>query len=447
MEEKIEQTRIVYLPGRNAVLAGALLALFSFCGFWLDWVFDAAAGLLLLLLLAAAMDWRRLRKAAPLLGATRRLPVCVGRGLRFTVMHELQNAAGHTLRITLRETLPPGDTGEFVSPELIVPAGGAKPLEYSVCIGERGQYQTGGLWVRLRGRLGLVDAQWRLLPPAAVKVYPESIVARDELYDNFGQQITEKLKNIHKRGEGMEFDTLSPYQPGDDIRHIDWRSSARHRSLLVRRHQVEQHRDVMIILDCGRLMGTDAGRGTKLDRAVDSALMLSETALRRGDRCGFGVFDDRIRGYLPPQAGERARRTILEQVYDVHSDFRESNFALMFSTLQSRQRKRALIVVLSDLVDSATSDRFRTALASLAKRHVVVFAALRTPLLEEYVRAQTTDYGDVCRKAVSLRLQREREKTLHTLGHSGVRIIDVEPTALTAPLINEYIALRAGNLL
>jgi uncharacterized protein (DUF58 family) len=246
---------------------------------------------------------------------------------------------------------------------------------------------------------------------------------------------------------GIEFESLAEYRLGDDPRRIDWRATARHCRPIVRRFQVEQHRDLMLVVDCGRLMGADVEKGTKLDCAVDAALMLGRLALESGDRCGLGVFDDRVLGYLPPVSGRHAMRTLTGCVYNLQSHWRESDFSLMFSALQTRQRKRSLVVILSDIVDAQTSGRFRSSLATLAHRHVVVFAALRTPLLASLVRAPVDTLLDGFRKTVAFRVLREREKAVHSIRRSGVHVLDVEPTELTVPLINQFVALRQQNIL
>ena len=97
---------------------------------------------------------------------------------------------------------------------------------------------------------------------------------------------------------------------------IDWRTTARYGRPIVRRYQIERHRDVMILIDCGRLMGTETDRGSKLDCAVDSALLLSRVALQSGDRCGIGLFDNEVRGYLPPVSGAAAMNALADCVYD-----------------------------------------------------------------------------------------------------------------------------------
>jgi uncharacterized protein (DUF58 family) len=295
----------------------------------------------------------------------------------------------------------------------------------------------------------MLERQYCYESVGEVKVFPDIMVSSDDIRkDSLAEKnLLDQLMQTRLRGEGMEFESLSRYQPGDDLRRVDWRSSARHRQLMVRRYQVEQHRDVMILIDCGRLMGTDVDGGTKLDRAVGSALMLGRVALEGGDRCGLGIFDDQIRGYLPPLSGPNALRTVTDSIFDVQCRWHESNFSVMFAALQTRQIKRSLVVILSDIVDADTSERFRTALASLTRRHVVVLAALRTPFLQQTLKAPVDSFRDVARKAVAVRILQEREKALHYFHRAGIRILDVEPTDLTVPLVNQYIRLRERNLL
>jgi uncharacterized protein (DUF58 family) len=277
-----------------------------------------------------------------------------------------------------------------------------------------------------------------------VKVLPQSLVPDDELVKDAldERRLLDQVTQTRHRGEGTEFESLSEYREGDDVRRIDWRSSARQKRLIVRRFQVERHRDIVVLVDCGRLMGTAAGAGTKLDCAVDAALVLSRVALMGGDRCGIGVFDSRVRGYLSPVAGVAAHSTLVDRLYDVKATWTETDFAPMFAMLQSRQVKRSMIIILSDLMETETTERYRAALLSLKSRHVVLFAALRTPLLAATANAPIENAQDVAREAFAMRLMKEREQTLHALNRSGVHVLDVEPSKLTVPLVNLFLETK-----
>lgn len=437
-------------PGaRIFPLMGALIliALISFAwgkAAWLALPVATAA------LAVGILDYRGIRVAMRKIDVRRVLPNIVGRNARFDWSMAVRNSGDLPIQGELRDVLPIA-----ADPPLSINAFGAAPGETVALGGQlripiRGQHQFGPVWLRVKGSFGMLEAQRSFECPGAVKVLPESAVSKETL----SQSALSEQKNLSEktrsrlRGEGMEFESLAEFRQGDDPRHIDWRSSAKQRRLVVRRFQIEQHRDVVILIDCGRLMAGEAGGGgSKLDRAVDAAVMLSHVALQRGDRCGLGMFDDKVIGYLPPAAGGAAYRILLESLYNVQSRWKESNFAAMFATLQARLTKRALVVVISDIADASTSEQFRAALSSISRRHLLIFAALRTPLLSEIVNAPVDSMVQVSQKAVTFRLLRERERALFSLTRLGINVLDVEPSQLTVPLINRYIELRDRNLL
>lgn len=434
-------------PGRSLLAlsaAGIGIAVAAF--FW-----PAAAWLLLAIgLLGVAgsvIEFVRLRESLNSLAVARILPGIVGRGMPFEAELKLNSRATHPLDGEVRDLLPPDADPPLWIESFELGPGGSASFIRTFRIPFRGLHGFGPVWIRLRGRFGFLEAQRAFDCEGRVKVMPECAAAKEGLLANRkAEQLLEKKSLARRGGAGTEFESLREFREGDDPRRIDWRISAKHRRLIVRRHVLEQHRDLVILIDCGRLMGGDAGQGTKLDRAIDSALMLSRVALERGDRCGIGMFDNRVVGFLPPVSGRRALPTILDSLYNLQTRWIESDFSAMFSMLQSRHPKRSMIVILSDVVDADTTLRFRAAMAMLAKRHVVVFAALQTPLMRRQLDQPIEEFLDISRKSVVLRLLREREKALHSLDRSGVHVLDVEPRDLTTPLINKYIALREANV-
>jgi uncharacterized protein (DUF58 family) len=380
----------------------------------------------------------------------RRLPTLVGRNLPFRVEWTVEGSGRFVNRGDVRDVVPSAASPRFSLHRLdLLATGGSQTIEETLRIPVRGLHRFGPVWVRLEGPLRFLEAQQAVECAGQVKVLPEQYASRDELLKDAGAEMVllDKVTYSRQHGHGTEFESLHDYRFGDDPRRIDWRTTARLRRPIVRRYQIERHRDVMIVVDCGRLMGTETDRGSKLDCAVDSALLLGRVALQSGDRCGLGMFDDQVRGYLPPVTGAASMNALADCVYDAQVAWRESDFTPMFAALQRRQAKRSLIVVLSDVVDAETSEQFRASLLRLQKRHVVLFAALRTPALRRIVREPVETILDGARKAVTFRLLHERERALHSLHRGGIFVVDVEPTQLTAPLINQFIELRQRNLL
>ena len=438
-------------PGRNLVLAMVGVGILSLIGLAAPAVGWSALGIGVgACVVLGIRDYRYLAGQFQRITVSRKLPTVAGRDLPFPSEWTLSIARNHDVTGQLRDEVP-----SVSSPRLtfhrfdLGGSGGELTMEQELRIPVRGRHEFGRVWLRLEGPARILEAQRAFDCPGSVKVLPEQFASRDELLKDAGAEMVllDKITFSRQQGAGTEFESLAEYRQGDDPRRIDWRTSARTRRPVVRRYQVERHRDVMILVDCGRLMGAETDRGSKLDCAIDAAMILGRVALQSGDRCGLGLFDHQVRGYLPPISGASSMNALAECVYDAQVAWHESDFTPMFSTLQRRQAKRSLIVVLSDVVDSETSEQFRASMLRLQKRHVVLFAALRTPLLEQVVAERVDDLLDASRKTVTFRLLREREEALHSLRRGGVQVLDILPEQLTAPLINQFIDLRLKNVL
>jgi uncharacterized protein (DUF58 family) len=440
-----------FRPGKNLVRVAYVLPatatlyfLFpSMAWLWLGSLIAATVGV------AAIVETRQLRRDISRVSVRRIVPVVTGRDIPFLIHWHVSNDLPMSVTLEVRDALPARAEPRYYARELSLAAAGKTEWSSSFRISERGLHTIGPIWLRLRGRLNLMEAQQPLAMVNQIKILPEKLASRAELLKDVGAQqlLLDKNSPTRLHGVGTDFESLSEYREGDDPRRIDWRATARMQRPVVRRFQIERHRDVMILVDCGRLMGTEANRGTKLDCAIDSALILARTALRGGDRCGMAVYDSELRGYLPPVSGLPWLQSLTDSLYDIRSEFRETDFGTIFATLQTRQSKRSLIVILSDVIDLETSELFRSSLARLSRRHVVLFAALQTPSLVAVTRSKIDTLDDAARHAVAFRVLHQRRQAIHGLRQHGIHVLDVEPSQMTVPLVNQFIELRGRNLL
>lgn len=407
------------------------------------------ATLVVAIAIGALVEWRRLKQVVEQIEVRRWLPPIAGRDREFIARLEMINRSPATVLGQLRDVLPAHTTPAVAIQEFLIPAQQTRQFEGKFKVGKRGQHEFGPIWIRLQGRWKLLEAQWVVRNSAAIRILPESFASSEHIEKDSGAEIRlmDKAQRSRQRGAGAEFESLQPFRFGDDPRRIDWRATARQRSLIVRHFQIERHRDVMILLDSGRLMGASMGNGSKLDCAVDAALHLARVVLQGGDRCGVATYDQEVHGLLPPIGGSMALRSIVDCVYDLQTHWHESDFAAMLTELRRRQMKRTFFVILSDLADAETSRRTCASLIQLQLHHLVLFAALRTPVLHDIVHQSIGDLKDVSQKVVVFRLLRDRQSALHELTHNGVHVLDVEPSQLTTPLINQFIELRHSCLL
>ena len=452
-------------PGQVAVGCMAGTCALSVLAFWVPWAIWLIAPILIAVVVLAFADYRLLLADAENIQITLALPPTSGRARRFDATLRVHEYARRNSRFETRVEIPleartinsPNASSSKFSfepeswnerqPNLTEDG----PLDFvrSFTIGDRGKYLFGPVWLRRAGKFGMVEGHRRYGVQVSIDVLPETYWASQQLAidDASEQQLLDRIAKTSQQGTGTEFESLSEFRHGDDPQRIDWRASARNQHLIIRRYQIERHRDVMIVVDCGRLMASETKHGSKLDCAVDSALMLGRVALRAGDRCGLATYDDRVHRFIPPMTGGHAMSTLVHNVYDLRTDYRESDFGMMFETLQARHRKRSLLIVLSDIADEATTKRYRSSLIALSKRHVVLFAAIRTPLLSELPRRPVETILAASRQTVAFRLQQERERAVNALRRSAVHVLDVEPSELTVPLINQFVDLRTQNLL
>jgi uncharacterized protein (DUF58 family) len=436
-------------PGAYLIRSLVALAVVSLlAAFWspMIWLVAAAA---LTLLAAAAYDRRRLRPLLDEVAVERRMPQVIGRDVEFTVGLTIILKTHMPIHGEVRDERPADAEPRLVVHKCVFRP--AEPVELAAAcrIPRRGRRTFGPVWIRLASPWRLVEVQRSIDCLGRIKVLPETFASREQLQKDLGAELKllDRMQRSRQHGTGSEFESLYPFRYGDDPRRIDWRATARRRELVVRRFQVERHRDVMIIVDSGRLMGTQADAGSKLDCAVDAALNLARVALHSGDRCGIAAYDRQVRGFLPPISGATALKSLVECIFDLQTQWHESEFTPMLAELRARRAKRTFLVVISDVNDAETSKRLCASLQQLQRQHLVLLAALRTPLLQQIVDEPLTTDRDAAKKAVAFRLLRDRARALHALRRGGVHVLDVEPKQLTMPLINQFIELRQRNLL
>lgn len=253
---------------------------------------------------------------------------------------------------------------------------------------------------------------------------------------------------VRRRGAGTTFSRLREYVPGDDPRHIDWKSTARHGRLVSREYSVEQGQTVMIAVDAGRMMTQLAGDRPRFEYAVSAALTLADVAASSGDRVGLLVFDDEVRRYVAPSHDPGTVGAIRDALVGVTPTLTEPDYAAAFRTLVERNRRRSLIVLFTDVVDVRSSRALIALTARSAERHLPLVVAMRN---EQLVRAAIPHAGGSAAHAyesvAAEELLAARENVLQSMRQAGVAVLDVAPTALTAALVNRYLEIKQRSAL
>jgi uncharacterized protein (DUF58 family) len=311
---------------------------------------------------------------------------------------------------------------------------------------ERGEHRFGRIQLRVRSFLGLWERNHLAGEPALVRVYPN--FAAVSKYALFAME--QRLSRIgvlkqRRRGEGSEFHQLREYRRGDPLRQVDWRATARLRKLISREYQDERDQTVVFLLDCGRRMRTRDAELSHFDQALNAVLLLAYVALRKGDSVGVGTFGGDERWQAPAKGHETLTR-ILNMLYDLQPGTLIPDYSRAAIDLLARQRKRALVVIVTNLREEDTDD-LQGAIALLKHRHLVLVASLREEAVDQTLDAEVLDFDDALRVAAAHDYLGERDKTLQAMRATGVASVDVLPKALSMELVNAYLAIKARGAL
>lgn len=256
------------------------------------------------------------------------------------------------------------------------------------------------------------------------------------------------LRRSRKLGADNEFERLRDYVVGDEPRHMDWRSTARRQKLTVRAYQTNQNQRVLFLLDCGRMMSGDAGGGSSpLDLAFNAMLMLAHVALAEGDQVGLLAYSDRVRAYVPLGGGKTRINALVHAVHGVYPELVESRHDRAALELERRYRKRSLIILITNVFDDVNANQIVEHMGRLSGRHLPMVVMLRERAIFRMADDAIEGRQDLFRGAAAASLLNWRERVLANMNRKGIMTLDLFPDELTAPLINQYLEIKARHLL
>jgi uncharacterized protein (DUF58 family) len=358
----------------------------------------------------------------------------------------LRHAGGLPLTVEVFDGYPVSCELEGLPQRVRIPAGGWGELRYRVRPRERGELVFAPADVLLTGPLGLLRTRAVLGARETVRVFPNfrqvaklAMLAVDNRTARMG------IHMRRRRGEGTEFFQLREYREGDSLRQIDWKAVSRRHQLISREYREEQNQQVLFLLDCGRRMHTRDGDLTHFDHVLNAVLLLTYVALKQGDGVGVMTFSGSDR-WLPPVRGGAAMNSVLNTVFDLQTTTAPSDFAEAAARLGARQRRRALVVLVTNLRDDDSED-LGSALAPLRKRHLILVASLREPVLGQVLNEPILGFDDALRVGATHHYLMQRMKAHEMVRGQGLRLLDVEPAQLPVSLVNRYLEIkRAGSL-
>jgi len=321
-------------------------------------------------------------------------------------------------------------------------------VSYQLAARRRGAFQLEAVYLRVASRLKLWQRLLTYEQLSTVNVYPDmrqlreyALLARTDRLSLVG------MRRQRRIGQDNEFERLRDYTLDDNYKFIDWRTTARRGKLTVKDFQVNQSQRVLFLIDCGRMMTGTAAGISLLDHALNAALMLSYVALVKGDSVGMLCFADEIQRFVPPRGGMNQMNRLLHAVFDRFPGMVESRYDEAFVYLNSRCRKRSLVVLITNVIDEVNSNQIERYLMSLVGRHLPLAVLLRDHSLFGAAQPLPGDDGSLYQAAAACEIIDWRRGVLADLHSKGVLSLDVFPEQLTAPLVNAYLDIKARHLL
>ena len=379
----------------------------------------------------------------------------------------VRNGTAMTLRGRVVDDAPESFEVSVAEHDLLLEPGREMTASRRVTPGRRGAFEMEHVYLQFASPMRFWNRQVTIDLPGRINVYPDmkqlshyALLARTNRLSQIGVRRTRRI------GQDSDFERLRDYSRDDNYRHIDWRSTAKRRKLTVREFQADQSQRIVFMLDCGRMMtGTHAEDGERglslLDHALNSMLMLAYVALQQGDSVGLLCFGDKVEKWLPPRGGRGQMNRLIEAGFDQFPRMVESRYDDAFLYLSQHCKRRSMVVLATNVIDEVNASAVVSHLTHLRGDHLPLALLLRDrDLFEaadgyesllgadgEMVAGDAAATMTMYRSAVAADILLWREEMIRDLRHRGALVVDALPDEMTAPLVNQYLEVKAKHLL
>jgi len=322
--------------------------------------------------------------------------------------------------------------------------GGWLELPADVVPTRRGRFRLGPMTFRTAGPLGLAGRQTTLADVQTVKVYP-ALKGRDEVALRLrrGRLLQSGVRSSAIRGGGSDFDALREYLPDDEFRRINWRATARSSTAITNLFREERNQQLILLLDASRAMAGQVEGVSRLEHALDAAVAVAELGSRIGDHVGVIAFGQEVRAQLAPRGSRDQPHRIIDLLFGIQPRLEAPNYGGAFAGVLRRHRRRALMVLFTDLSERSVLEPLIQAVPVLLSRHVLMIAAVRDPEVESMARAAPASSAEAYGKAAASEFLEWRDAAAALLRRMGVPTFDLQPHELAGRMADEYLHIKA----
>ena len=433
------------VPGRLTLMLALVTAVFLIAAVVEPLVAVAALAADVALLGACVWKGRDLKRIGVEVTRDNWGRVQVGRQESF--VYKISNRSRHEVIVRVRQIWPDTMKADQIEVEVPVAGGEIVRVALKATAWSRGSVQIAPADVEIRLHADWVRRRWAT-DTGELKIFP-NLRGMSE-YETLRRHHASTFGGLHRQrmlGAGREFDQLRDYGPDDDFRDINWKATARRQHPITNLYQAERSRDVLLCLDCGRMMGNPVGNVAVLDHAIDAAIMVAHVANRQGDRVGLALFRDVVHRFVKPASGMPAVHRIIEELVDAKTEGVFPSYSALMTALRTHQNRRSLIFLFTDLNDPQLAANLAEVLPVASRRHVIVVISMRDPLLDQVAGGPAKDRRGVYQAIAARQLAMERATRTRELKRLGATVLEADADSITIKLLNTYLSIKARQLL
>lgn len=436
------------LLGRRLLPGLVVIATVFIASFIWSALFALAQALLVVYIALALADLAVLFNPAVRLTAIRSTAPVLSLGDDNPVTIELTSEAPLSLQAELIDELPVQLQDRSFSKELILKGEAKELIRYTLRPLERGEYHFGDIRTIIRSPLDLFAR--RMTSPARemVQVYPSILQMKELEIMAFSRiALRDGIKKVRRRGVSYEFEQISPYVKGDDIRHINWKATGRARDLMVNRFETERSQPIYAVICKTREMRMPFHGLSLLDYSVNTALALSNIALHKYDKMGLLTFSDKVGSTIRAERKSGQLKRIITALYNEKERETEANYAMLAKSLGHMAHSRSLLFLFTNFETEDAMQRALPHLRSIARKHLLVTILFRNTEIEDYADSTAGDVRQIFSKTLSRRMINEKKSIVRKLQRSNIQTILTTPEQLSMDTVNKYLELKGRGVI
>ena len=436
-----------YIQNRFFYACITLMVLFVFSFVFPRW-FVIVKLLFLVLLIFTLLDVLILFAAKKGVNGKRMLPEKFSNGDQNAINISVENYYTFTIFIKIIDEIPGQFQVRNFSIERKLDATSKTELQYELRPTERGEYHFGKLNIYATSVFGLIARRFSFCDDAMVPTYPSFIQLRKydlmAISNNLHQYGIKKIRRI---GHTMEFEQIKEYVLGDDLRTINWKATAKSNQLMVNQFQDEKSQPVYSVIDKGRLMKMPFDGLSLLDYAINAALVISNVAIKKHDKAGIFTFSKKVENMVVAEKRTSQMNMILEGLYNIKTDFFESDFGRLYGDVRRNITHRSLLLLYTNFETLDSLHRQLPYLKGMAKNHLLVVIFLKNTELNILIENKAETIQQVYDKVIAEKFAFEKRLIVNELKKYGIYSILTTPENLTLDTINKYLEIKARGLL